>query len=113
MRAFIAFIVAAGLACSACSKKEPPAVEGAKPAEGEQAKGGGDKIGVQECDDYLTKLEACLKNMPEAGRPAMEQAMQQNRDTWKEMAKEPTTKAGLSTACKTALDALAQNPACK
>ncbi len=122
MKTAITLIVAIGLACSACGKKEEAAsdvdktVEASK-AEGDTAKGeaagGGDKIGVQECDDYLTKFEACLKDVPEAGRPAMEQAMKQNRDAWKDMAKEPATRAGLKTACQTALDALKQNPACK
>ena len=101
MKAFVTLIVAVGLVCAACNKKQ------------ETSSQEGDKIGVQECDDYLAKFEACMKDVPEQGRPAMEEVMKQNRDAWKEMAKDSATRAGLKTSCQTALDALAQNPACK
>ncbi len=85
----------------------------------EEAKGdgkagaSGDKIGVAECDDYITKYEACIGKVPAAGKPAMEQAFKAQRDAFKQAASTPEGKAALKTQCKTALDTLAQNPACK
>jgi hypothetical protein len=73
----------------------------------------GDKIGVAECDDYFTKLDACMGKMPAAGKAAFEQSRKQNHDAWKQAASTPQGKEGLKTGCKAALDALAQNPSCK
>ena len=79
--------------------------EANKPADGKET-AGGDKIGVPECDTYIAKYEACIMDkMPEAQRGAFKSTLEQSRKAWKEAAANPTTKAGLSAACKTALDA--------
>lgn len=72
----------------------------------------GDKIGVQECDDYLTKMEACIGKVPAEGKAAMEQGLKTSRDAWKQAAAGPG-KDTLKTTCKTMLDSLANNPMCK
>lgn len=95
-----------------CGKDEK-AGDGKTGAAAADSKGGGDKIGVTECDDYITKYEACLGKMPAASKPAMEQAFKQMRDSWKQAASTPAGKDGLKTGCKAALDGLANNPACK
>ena len=80
--------------------------EANKPADGKETAGSGDKIGVPECDTYIEKYEACIMDkMPEAQRGAVKSALDQSRKAWKDAAANPTTKAGLSAACKTALDA--------
>ncbi len=73
----------------------------------------GDKIGVQECDDYMAKMKACMDKMPAAAKTAQEQAFKTTTEAWKNAAKTPAGKDGLKTGCKAALDALAQNPMCK
>lgn len=92
-----------------CSKEE-----GAKGGDGKTgAAASGDKIGVAECDDYVTKYEGCMSKVPAAAKPAMEQAFKAQRDGFKQAASTPEGKAALKTSCKQALDALAQNPNCK
>ena len=119
-----AFAAAAGLAFIGCSKEEAPAAApAAKPAEKKAAPaaapaaaapvaGGGD-VGVQECDDYIKKMEGCMGKMPAEAKTAMEQGFKQSKDAWRQAASTPQGKEGLKTACKAALDALANNPACK
>lgn len=63
----------------------------------------GDKIGVPECDDFLAKYEACLTGkVPEAARPQFKSAVEQWRTSWRKLAENPQTKAGLVQACKAA-----------
>lgn len=66
----------------------------------------GDKIGVAECDEYISKYETCLKaKVPEAGRAAMQGAFDTARRTWRDAAATPAGRAGLAQACKAATDA--------
>jgi phage tail sheath protein FI len=88
---------------------------GDKKEEGKSDTGSsGDKIGVAECDEYLTKMEACLGKMPAEAKAASEQGFKANRDAWKQAASAGgAAKDALKTGCKTALDAMAANPMCK
>jgi len=80
-------------------KEEPAAAEGG---------GGGDKIGIPECDEYIEKYTKCISDkVPEAARQQMKDAMDQSTKAWKEAAAGPA-KDGLATACKAALDAAKQ-----
>ncbi len=73
-----------------------------KPAETSSA----DSVGVPECDEYIKKYEMCLNSkVPEAAKAATKDALDKTRKSWKDMAANPQTKAGLATACKTANDA--------
>jgi hypothetical protein len=107
-KVLVALMLGLGLAAlgAGCSKEE---------AKGGDDKAGasGDKIGVAECDDYITKWKACLDKMPAAAKPAQETAFKQMKDSWKAAAATPAGKDSLKTGCKTALDTLAQNPMCK
>lgn len=65
----------------------------------------GDKIGIPECDNYLTKYEACVSGkVPEAARAQYKSSLEQTRKSWREMAANPQTKAGLTKACQMATD---------
>ena len=61
----------------------------------------GDKIGVPECDDFLTKYEACVTGkVPEAARAQFNTSLKQWRDAWRSAASTPQGKAGLAQGCK-------------
>lgn len=65
----------------------------------------GDKIGIPECDEYLTKYEACVSGkVPDAARAQYKSSLEQTRKSWREMAANPQTKAGLAKACQMASD---------
>jgi hypothetical protein len=74
--------------------------------------GSGDKIGIQECDEYIAKMESCISKAAPEAKGALEQGLKASRDAWKASASGPG-KDTLKTTCKTMLDALAQNPVCK
>jgi hypothetical protein len=61
----------------------------------------GDKIGVPECDDFLTKYEACVTDkVPTAARAQFAASLKQWRDAWRTAASTPQGKAGLAAGCK-------------
>lgn len=117
---FAAAVGVSFLGCSKSEEKKPEAAPAAaKPEEKKAAEAapanpaaGGD-VGVAECDDYIKKMEGCMGKMPAEAKTAMEQGFKQSKDAWKQAAATPQGKEGLKTACKAALDALANNPACK
>ena len=69
----------------------------------------GDKIGVAECDDYLTKLDDCITTkVPAAARAQYTASIEQTRKSWRDLAANPQTRASLAAACKTAVDTARQ-----
>jgi hypothetical protein len=62
-----------------------------------------EKIGVEECDTYLTGVENCVAKVPQANRAQLEQAMKTSRTEWKKLADNPQTRGTLAGICKTAL----------
>lgn len=63
----------------------------------------GDKIGVPECDEFITKYDACVSSkVPEMARAQYQTALKQWRDSWKKLAENPQTKGSLAAACKQA-----------
>ncbi|MBA2735112.1 MAG: hypothetical protein H0U54_19895 [Acidobacteria bacterium] len=63
--------------------------------------GTGEKIGVPECDDFITKYEACIANkVPETVRAQFNTSLKQWRDSWRQAAGTPQGKAGLAQGCK-------------
>jgi hypothetical protein len=99
-------LVALGAGCS----KEEGIKEGADKA---GAAAAGDKIGVSECDEYVTKYEACIKKAGGPAAAAAEPGLKAQRDAFKQSAATPEGKAALKTSCKSMLDGLATNPMCK
>lgn len=88
------------VALLACKKKEESSSSGST-----SSAATADAVGVPECDEYLTKYEKCIKDkVPEAARAQMETTMKQTRDSWKKLAENPATKAGLAQGCKQALE---------
>jgi len=67
----------------------------------------GDKIGIPECDDYIAKYEACTTKVPEAGRAAYKNSLDQVRASWKKLAADPATRGSLAAACKQATETAA------
>jgi hypothetical protein len=59
-----------------------------------------DKLGVDICDDFLTKYEACSAKMPSAQRDQVKAGMEQMRNSWKPMTANPQSKAALEGVCK-------------
>jgi hypothetical protein len=65
---------------------------------------------VAECDAYLSKVTKCVESkVPETMRVTFKQTMDQSVQAWKQAASTPEGKAGLATACQSALDAAKQS----
>jgi hypothetical protein len=80
----------------------PPATTAASSASASVAAG---DFGVPECDEYMRKYLACIDSkVPEAGRAAMKQALEQQKAAWKQAAATPEGRSSLATGCKAAAD---------
>lgn len=61
----------------------------------------GDKIGIEECDSFLTAYESCVSNkVPEAVRAQYKTAISNWRTSWKKLAENPQTRGTLANICK-------------
>jgi len=63
--------------------------------------------GVAECDEYITKYEACLTKIAKAApqaEPALKQSFEAQRTSFKTAAANPQSKATLATTCKQAIE---------
>lgn len=64
-----------------------------------------EKIGIEECDSYLTAYDNCISTkVPEANRAQYKQAIAASRAQWKRMAENPQSRATLASICKTAIN---------
>jgi len=65
-----------------------------------------EKVGVAECDNFITAYETCVSSkVPEASRAQLRQAVATWRTQWKKLADNPQTRGTLAAACKTQLEA--------
>ena len=65
-----------------------------------------EKVGVAECDNFITAYESCVSSkVPESARGPLRAAVNTWRTEWKRMADNPQTRAGLVQACKRQIDA--------
>ena len=65
-----------------------------------------EKVGVAECDNFITAYETCVSSkVPEASRAQLQQAVATWRTQWKKLADNPQTRGTLAAACKTQLEA--------
>jgi|WetSurMetagenome_2_1015567.scaffolds.fasta_scaffold89228_3 hypothetical protein len=104
-----AFAILALSVTVACGGSKPAATTTAQPAAKAAAVATGGQIGVPECDEFLTKYEACIQSkVPESMRATFAQSMAQARDGYKQAAAVPAAKATLAASCKQALDATKQ-----
>jgi hypothetical protein len=74
---------------------------------------GHENIGVAECDEYITKYQACVEKMPATSKSTAEAGFKAQIQAWKASSATPEGKAALKTGCKITLDSLATNPLCK
>lgn len=106
----IALTALMALGLSACGKKEATTTSAPTAAKTEAAPAtGGDKVGVQECDEYIEKYQKCLAGkVPEIAQAALKQGFEQTVTAWRQAAATPEGKTGLTMGCKAALDASKQ-----
>ena len=65
--------------------------------------------GVAECDEYISKYEACVKDkVPASMRAQMQATLDASRNAWKTAASTPQGKATLAKTCTDALAAARQ-----
>ncbi|HZB45732.1 MAG TPA: hypothetical protein VE360_10830, partial [Pyrinomonadaceae bacterium] len=65
--------------------------------------------GVAECDEYISKYEACVKDkVPANMRAQMQTTLDASRNAWKTAASTPQGKATLAKTCTDALAAAKQ-----
>ncbi|MCC6554785.1 MAG: hypothetical protein IT372_17560 [Polyangiaceae bacterium] len=67
--------------------------------------------GVDACDAYVARLEACARKAPADSRPAHDASIAAARDVFELKARDGD-KVALADACKQMADALAERPAC-
>jgi hypothetical protein len=64
-----------------------------------------DKIGIEECDSFLTSYDNCVSSkVPENVRAQYKQALTTWRTEWKKLADNPQTRGTLAGICKTQLN---------
>jgi len=65
-----------------------------------------EKVGVAECDNFITAYENCVSSkVPAASRDQLKAAVATWRTQWKKLADNPQTRGTLASACKTQLEA--------
>jgi hypothetical protein len=113
-RKMLPVLVAAalGAACSGAPKAQqqeaakpaaPAAQASTAPAEGSVANVAEGDFGVPECDQFMKKYLTCIDDkVPEAMRPALKQALDQQKAAWQKAASTPEGKAALKDGCEKA-----------
>ena len=86
---------------AAASNSAVPAGTPAAATHTPAATAAGEKIGVPECDAFLTAYENCVTTkVPEQARAQFQAGMKTWRTEWKRLADNPQTKGSLVEACK-------------
>ena len=68
--------------------------------------GTGDKVGIAECDNFITAYETCVSSkVPEAARANLKTSVATWRTQWKKLADNPQTRGTLAAACKSQREA--------
>ena len=113
------FCLVIGLMVVSCSKSAdtnrnaastnsaaPAGTPAANPHSAQTNAAAGEKIGVPECDAFLTAYENCVTTkVPEQARAQFQAGMRTWRTEWKRLADNPQTKGSLVEACKRQHDA--------
>ncbi len=61
----------------------------------------GDKVGIAECDNFITAYETCVSGkVPEAARASLKASVATWRTQWKKLADNPQTRGSLAAACQ-------------
>ena len=102
-----------GLLVLACAKSEetnrnataPSGTNSAASAPATTTASAGDKIGIEECDTFLTAYDNCVSTkVPEATRAQYRTAINTWRTEWKKLADNPQTRGTLANVCKTQME---------
>ncbi len=102
MRALFTMTVAAAVIASCGGQK----------AEESGATSTGDNVGIPQCDEYISKMSACLKKMSPGEKAATEDSLKKTIDSWKTaMAQGGASRDALKQGCETALAQVP--PSCK
>jgi hypothetical protein len=65
----------------------------------------GEKVGVAECDNFITAYENCVSTkVPAAAQAQLKTAITTWRTEWKRIADNPQTRGTLASICKTQLE---------
>ncbi len=62
------------------------------------------KIGVEACDDFVAKFDACRDKLPEDQREALASVIDFTIQEWRESAKDPAARAALPETCQQAIE---------
>ena len=66
----------------------------------------GEKVGIAECDSFITAYENCVSSkVPAASRAQLQEAVKTWRAQWKKLADNPQTRGTLAATCKTQREA--------
>jgi hypothetical protein len=66
----------------------------------------GDKVGIAECDSFITAYETCVSSkVPAAAQANLKTSVATWRTQWKKLADNPQTRGTLAAACKTQREA--------
>lgn len=61
----------------------------------------GERIGIAECDNFITAYETCVSSkVPEAARANLRASVTTWRTEWKKLADDPQTRGALASACQ-------------
>jgi len=105
-----------GLLVLACAKSDTnrnaaapagtnSAAPATSPASTTNSASAGEKIGIAECDSFITSYESCVTTkVPEAARAQYRTAVHNWRTEWKKLADNPQTRGTLANICKTQLE---------
>lgn len=104
-----------GLLVLACGRTEETnrnaaatnsAVPAGTPATSTNSSATAGKIGIEECDSFLTAYDNCVSTkVPEAARAQYKTVINNWRTEWKKLADNPQTRGTLAGACKTQMEA--------
>jgi hypothetical protein len=68
--------------------------------------GGGEKVGIAECDTFITAYETCVSSkVPAAAQANLKASVATWRTQWKKLADNPQTRGTLAAACKSQREA--------
>ncbi|HEU4837617.1 MAG TPA: hypothetical protein VFS90_24520 [Pyrinomonadaceae bacterium] len=96
------------LACGAPTNRNADAPSTAAPAgtpatttnRNDNSVPGGDKVGIAECDNFITAYETCVSGkVPEQARANLKASVVTWRTEWKKLADNPQTRGTLAAAC--------------
>lgn len=100
-----------GLLVLACARYDtnrnvaPAATNSSAPAGTPATTANATKIGIEECDSFLTSYDNCVSTkVPEAARAQYRTAINTWRTEWKKLADNPQTRSTLANVCKTQLE---------